>query len=140
VPYVQAHLDAEGIGDSPVRVIEAVRADLDGNGSMETVIVAQDPAIEPMVAPSAGYYSVVLLLRPDGGAVLTSVLENVVFLEDQEFPAFVDFQVQSLTDLNGDGTMEVIIDYTAWEGAGSFAFEATEGSDSELVIANGCGA
>ena len=78
-----------------------------------------------------------------GSALATALraqgAHRAVFEQDQDFPNFVNYSVQSLTDLNGDGVLEVVVEFIAWESAGAEVYEVVPGVDAELVLAGACG-
>jgi hypothetical protein len=133
--------DDLGVDGTLGKVVQVVRADLDGDG-MEEVLVAFEHA-EESIRGAPGDYSIVYLRVPhiDG-----SVDDSVVFssfvdpdLPDDELPFINMARVLGVADLNGDGRMEVALHTWYYEGAGVSAFEF-DGAGLTQVMGNGCGA
>lgn len=65
------------------------------------------------------------------------VIEASILAADRTgYPA--SFQVSGVTDLSGDGVMEVVLDGRAWEGEWVTVYEMTD-TGSEPRISAGCG-
>jgi len=119
---------------------QLVRVDLDGDGSEEVVIVAgnADSSV-PFFAENT--YSLVLFRRLVDGRVLTEVLHEHYYHEDIEGMADSPsgYKVVSAVDINGDGSLELILHGSYYEG---FWYEIYEFSRSGLkkVLSGGLGA
>lgn len=139
----EAHPDLEAIAadllrragyeTESARLVQIIDADLDDDGALETIVVAEDT--EPGYSVS-DVYSIVFVVTPI--AVDPIVVESSVIPADQEgFPA--SFRVGAVADLNGDGNMEIVLGATAWESESAAVLEFAEGEFARRLIV-GCGA
>jgi len=136
---VRALLADRGLADVPLLVEQIVRVDLDGDGTDEVLVAARHPDTATSIGAEAGFYSVVLLRRVVGAGVETTVLFEDIHLEaDVDFPSMQTGQVMAVGDLNGDGTMEVALQWQYFEGGGVDIFDAASGSPQK-VLTTACG-
>ena len=121
----------------PPRVTQVVRADLDGDGSLEVVVVADQLADQSTSLARPGDWSLVFVRRVVGGAPQTTVVESEVAAEaDSGF--LLLYKVGAVADLNADGRMEVVMNNGYYEGAGNAVYEYADGSLTEVLSA-ACG-
>lgn len=121
----------------PPRVTQVVRADLDGDGALEVVVVADQLADHTNSLARPGDWSLVFVRRVVGGAPQTTVVESEVAAEaDSGF--LLLHQVGAVADLNADGRMEVVMNSGYYEGAGNAVYEYADGSLTEVLSAD-CG-
>ncbi|HEU4895097.1 MAG TPA: hypothetical protein VFT85_04600 [Acidimicrobiia bacterium] len=121
-----------GYDTDRVELVQSTDADLDGDGAIETVFVAEETELANDIS---GVYSVVFAVSPswDSPAV---VAESVIPADDSGFPA--SFRVSAVADLSGDGVMEIVLDGVAWESGWVSVHELTDSGFSERIGA-GCG-
>jgi hypothetical protein len=131
-------LSDAGIAAPEVRVTAALRVDIDGDGAEEVLATASRLA-EPRYSIAAGDYSLALLLR-EGAPPL--VLAAETHLEAAEFAAPLEYRIGGVMDLNGDGVLDVVIEWEYYEGAGTLVFDLSEqtGGEPRPVLETGCGA
>lgn len=132
-------LQANGIDQSEVQITNAVQVDLDNDGSSETIISAsrqRDIALLPGVA--AGDYSLLLVQRTSGDQVTTIEVVGDYYPVAEEFRAPDAHELLGVYDLNGDGTMEVVVYSRYFEGASAAAYSINS-TTAEEVLATGCG-
>jgi hypothetical protein len=132
---VAALLRAEGLAEPDVQVRQVLRADLEGDGADELIVVASRLA-ELRTTIAAGDYSLVAIVRP-GGQSAKVVGES--YAEAAEFAASLEFTVPALLDVNGDGSLEIVVEWTYYEGGGVQVFDVAGGQVRE-VLGAGCGA
>ena len=114
-----------------------MRADLDGDGSLEVVVVADQLADQSNSLARPGDWSLVFVRRVVGGAPQTTVVESEVAAEaDSGF--LLLYKVGAVADLNADGRMEVVMNNGYYEGAGNAVYEYADGSLTEVLSA-ACG-
>jgi hypothetical protein len=136
---VRAFLDERGLRTAPVNVTQVVRADLDGDGTAEVLVVASNLPPSGLGA-RAGDYTIVLLRRVAGSGVDTTVLfEDLHETADTELPSWASASLFGIADLNGDGVMEVVLDTGYYEGGGHEVYDLVSGAP-EKVLTGGCGA
>lgn len=128
-------LKAHGITNPEVRLMQVLAADLNGDGITEQVVVAmRSKADYPSMGAAAGDYSLVAVIRKDH--------EPVVLIEDY-YPQAIELSAPSvhrvldLLDLNGDGTLEIVVSSSYFEGISTFVYAYTNGK-AEKVIGVGC--
>jgi hypothetical protein len=147
-PTSQTYLDATaeilsdlGLPGSPAHLDQVVRADLDGDGTDEVLLVGRHPDANVGNAPRAGWYSFVALRSVVDGEVRTDILDSVVFEEDDDsYPNMTTFLLDAAADLNGDGQMEVVYGGFLFEGATTMVVEwAGPGREPTQVLSVGCG-
>ncbi len=120
------------------RVTQAVRADLDGDGTAEVLVIADqlsDPS-SPFAQP--GDWSLAFVRRVVGGTVRTSVVDSHV-ATDVDARYLERLRVDAVADLNGDGRLEVVLNLSYHEGSVTTVYEV--GADGALatVLMVGCG-
>ncbi len=69
----------------------------------------------------------------------TALLETSVGASDN--PYILSHSVAAVADLNGDGTMEIVVDAVYYEGSGTTAYEYIDDDlGPQPVLGGGCGA
>ncbi len=126
-----------GIADATVYLAQVIRTDLEGDGVDEVIVSARADPLQGYMG-EAGAYSIIYVRKVIEGEVATSILENS-FIADGEDPSYVDaFAVAAVADLNLDGTMEIVIDGSYWEGSFVLVYQ-WQGADLGFVNVMGCG-
>jgi hypothetical protein len=127
-----------GIEDAQPYVAQALRADLDGDGSPETLLVAQRQP-HGGSRPEEGHYSVVLVQRPDASGVRTDVVVASIAVEAEDTVTSPDdFRVAAVADLNADGRMEVVLDDAFAEARATSVYEVQADGRLDEVLSAGC--
>jgi hypothetical protein len=136
---VDEQLAAAGVVDVPVVLVQLLRVDLEGDGSDEVLVVAEHPEADKGNPPRAGWYGTVLLRRIVDGTAETVPLEQTTFTVDDpdQYPTFARHRVTAIADLNGDGTMEVVVDTAYFESAETTVYDSADPTGPALN--NGCG-
>jgi hypothetical protein len=149
--YRQATADllkARGITNPKLNVTQVYRIDLEGDKVDEVIVAATyyagavettKPGYGPTPDAQAGDYSVVYMRKVVGGRVQTTVLAADIYPEAKEFIAPAEYRIRGILDVNGDGTMEVIVYGRYYEGHWSSVFQV-KGTKVEEVLSCGCGA
>lgn len=136
----QAVLQTLGITDPGPTVAQVVRADIDGDGSDEALVVAERISDPQNLIAAGGDYSVLFLRRLVNGSVQTTVVEQSLAAGSEAGNPFIErFRVGPVADLNGDGRMEVVVDSSYYEGSSTVAYELAATGTLESVMAAGCG-
>ncbi len=139
---VTDYLTGKGIRDPKIHITQIVRIDLDGDGEEEVLISATNYfAKDGRVPPSttANSYSCVLLRRVAGGKVETMLIEGEFYPKGVHFNAPNAYTISAVLDLDGDGKMEVMVEYGYYEGGGATVYRVT-GRKPEQLLQFGCGA
>lgn len=125
-------LEERGFDTDTVDIVQAIDADLDGDGSIETFLVAEETELGNQ---GSDVYSILFAVSPFWDEPV--VIAGSVIPEDETgFPA--SFRVSAIADLSGDGLMEVVVDGLAWENSWVTVHELTESGFVERIGA-GCG-
>ncbi len=112
---------------SPVLAIKKIlQVDLEGDSVNEVIIVATNisNSMGDLHVVGPGKYSVVLMRKVIGAQVYTVPLVADIYYNTvpwMEYPIIYD--VDHIYDLNGDGTLEIILSGQWWEGGGLFVHE-----------------
>lgn len=122
---------------------QLLRVDLNGDGSDEVLVSATryTHRVNPRVpAPrvAAGDYSVVFLRHVVDGAVQTQVLGSAVYPEAEEYSAPLQYSVGAVLDVDGDGTLEVIVRDIYYEGIGAIVYRWSA-TGMEQILSAGWG-
>lgn len=121
---------------SPV-IKQLFRADLEGDGVNEVIVVAED--VNPGLLLDEGDYSIAFLRRAVQGEVQTAILgATVVGPGDDQFGA--SYTIGAVADLSGDGKMEIVLDSAFFEGLSVGVVEYVNddlGTVTQLEV--GCG-
>ena len=137
---VTEFLASRGFEEPDPVITQLYRTDLEGDGTDEVVVVADNHNGEFF---KSGVYSVVLVRKVIEGEVQTAVLHESLFgdPERDEIPFSITAQVAAIADLNGDGTSEIVLDDAYYEGAGSQVFDyINDDLGFVSVLLTGCGA
>lgn len=140
-------LKARGIAQPTVMIDQIYRIDLEGDGTSEVLISAsyfkhvalQQPWAGPTPNADAGDYSILFMRKVVAGIVKTVVLAEDVYTQAAEFVAPKQFRLRGVADINGDGTMEVLVFGRYYEGQWTSVFQV-KGTDVQEVLSCGCGA
>jgi hypothetical protein len=121
VVYREAMADwlrSQGIDQPDVQLTGLRRIDLEGDGVDEVVVSAtrlEDGGHSPPVA--AGDYSLVVVRKLVAGEVVTLPLVGEYYRQAEELAYPSTHALAAVLDLNGNGTQEIVIQSTRWEGA-----------------------
>lgn len=121
-----------GFTTDAVSLVQTLESDLDGDGAVETVVVAESTVLEDQ---ASGVYSMVFAVGPTWEEPML-VAESVIPATEVGFPE--SYRVSAVADLNGDGVMEVVVDGIAWETSWIGVYELTT-DGFEPRIGAGCG-
>ncbi len=141
--YVQAMkavLTGQGIERPEVRLTQLLRVDLDGDGTDEVLTSATRYHVSDVPsAPRDGDYSVVTLRSVMGTQVQTQLVGGEVYAKADLNAAPNTYEIAGLLDLNGDGTLEVLIRSSYYEGGGMAVWQMQKGKLVQ-VLSIECGA
>jgi len=132
-------LAAQGVADPAPDVVEQVSADLDGDGTDEQIVVANHGSTEYFDETGASA-SIVFLRRVNGGTVVDHFVTADAPREREGPPPYVRnfLHIGAVADLNGDGTMEFVVQFHYYEGRGTVIHEMSK-VDVPRVLQSFCG-
>ena len=139
--YIQAVTEwFQSQGNSPreVHITRILQVDIEGDGVDEVLISASYFTEKFAFLTETGDYSIVLMRKVIGNNVLTFPL-----VKDYYISSVPEFEVSypntytlvEAVDLNGDGTLEVIVDVRRWEGWGAIVYRVDGQNVREVMRA-----
>lgn len=136
---VSGILRAKGLPKSKAVIEQAVKVDLDGDGTDEVVLTASNYGGKIAPSAKAGDYSFVLVRKIVGGKAKNIMLAEEYIKRNIEFGAPSRFEISAIADLNGDGKMEIVQFGEYYEGSGAGAFEITDKAVEIKALETNCG-
>jgi hypothetical protein len=137
---VSNFLRKKGIAKSVVKITQAYRIDLEGDGVDEVLITATYYKNGLSSSAAAGDYSFVLLRKAVGKTVTDHLLVGDFVTKKIDFGAPSEHEISGIADLNGDGKMEIVLHGSYYEGDFASAFEMRNGKPVEIKeFEIGCG-
>jgi hypothetical protein len=135
---VKEFLKTNKITKSPVKIKQAFRVDLDGDGTDEVLISATNYKKGIIESQTVGDYSFVLLRKIVNKKVQNILVWGEFITKKEELPPPNVYEITGIADLNGDGKMEIVADSAYYEGASQTVFEI-QGNKPVAVLEVGCG-
>lgn len=135
---VSAFLKTNKITKSPVKISQAFRVDLDGDGTEEVILSATYYKKGIYEGQNAGDYSFVLLRKIIKGKVQNILISGEFFIKKGEYSPPNKYEITGIADLNGDSKMEIVVDSAYYEGATQTVYEI-KGNKPAAVLEVGCG-
>lgn len=131
----------EGLKNPDTTLKQVIRVDLDGDGTEEVLITADNTIDDQFEQVKKGDNAIVLFRKLVNGKVVDQVVEKDIRLKNEEVASYYRplFRVETFSDLDGDGIMEVIIKSWYYEGEGWFVYKLID-NRLVLVASNGSGA
>lgn len=140
---ITAELLAErGVEDPAPELLQVVRTDLEGDGVDEVVVVAERNGSGTLNPAFPGDYSIAFLRKVVEDEVRTSDLGFFEVVQPEVEGSIIDllaYRLDGIADLNGDGTMEIVVDDQYYEGAGTRVFDVDDDLGAVAVLDTGCG-
>ena len=137
---VTTFLRRKGIIRPVVRIKEAFRVDLEGDGVEEVILSATYYKNGLTSQAAVGDYSFVIVRKAVGKVVTDHLLEGDFILKKVDFGAPTENHVSAIADLNGDGKMEIVLNGSYYEGDFASAFEMKNGKPVKIKeFEIGCG-
>ena len=137
---VSNFLKKKGISRTTIKITEAFRVDLEGDGTEEVVIAATFYKGGLTSDAKVGDYSMILLRKVVGKTVTDHLLTGDFILKNVEFGAPNEYHISTIADLNGDGKMEIVFYGSYYEGDFAGAFEMRNGKPTMIKeFEIGCG-
>jgi len=136
---VSGILRSKGLTTAKAKLEQAVKVDLDGDGTDEVVLTASSYGgkIEP--SAKAGDYSFLLVRKIVAGKVKNIMVAEEYVKKNVEFGAPSRFEISAIADLNGDGKMEIVQYGEYYEGSGAGVYVITDRAVEIKMLETGCG-
>jgi hypothetical protein len=115
-----------------VKIAEAYRVDLEGDGVDEVVLSATYFRNGLSSSAAVGDYSFVLLRKASGKVVTDYLLKGDFITRRIDFGAPTENRISAIADLNGDGRLEIVLNGAYYEGEFAAAFEMRNGRPVEI--------
>ena len=137
---VKNFLVRKGIARPVVRIKEAFRIDLEGDGTEEVVLSATYYKNGLSSGAAVGDYSFVIVRKAVGKVVTDHLLEGEFIRRKVDFGAPTENHISAIADLNGDGKMEIVLYGFYYEGEFAGAYEMKNGRPVKIKeFEIGCG-
>ena len=137
---VASFLKKKGIAKTTIKLTEAFRVDLEGDGIEEVVLAANYYKRGLDASAAVGDYSLVIVRKAVGKVVTDHLLQGDFILKKVDFGAPTENHISAIADLNGDGKMEVVLYGFYYEGDFASAFEMRGGKPAMIKeFEIGCG-
>ena len=137
---VSNFLKKKGITKPTVKITEAFRIDLEGDGTEEVVLAATYYKGGLASSAKVGDYSLIMLRKAVGKAVTDHLLTGDIILKKVDFGAPNEYRISTIADLNGDGKMEIVYYGSYYEGDFAGAYEMRNGKPVKIKeFEIGCG-
>jgi hypothetical protein len=150
-PEAQAYKDAaaeilrsKGLDNPKVNLTQVIQVDLDGDGVEEVLVSATNyakPGSGAGLTPNAraGDYSLVFLRRVVQGQVVTKIITGEYYPKAKKFTGPAEHRIIGVLDLNGDGSLEIVLSGRYYEGEWVEAYRV-HGAKIIKLFNMGCGA
>ena len=143
--YIQAVTEwfqSQGNSPAEIRITRILQVDMEGDGVNEVLLSASYFTEKFAFLTETGDYSVVLMRKVIGNNVLTVPLVKDYYVSsdpelEMSYPN--TYTLAEAVDLNGDGTLEVIVDVRHWEGWGAIVYRV-DGQNVREVLSTICSA
>jgi hypothetical protein len=138
---VEDLLSKEGLKNPDTALKQVIRVDLEGDGTEEVLITADNTADDKFEQVMKGDNAIVVFRRLVNGKTADQVVEKDIRIENEEEASIYRllYRIETFADLDGDGILEVIIKSWYYEGEGWSVYKLIE-NRLELVASNGSGA
>ena len=137
--YIQAVTEwfqSQGNSPAAIQITRILQADLEGDGVNEILLSASYFKDTSGHMTETGDYSVVLMRKVSGNQVLTLPLIGEYYVSSApELSYPKTYTLAEAIDLNQDGTLEVVVDVSRWEGGGAIVFRVDGQNVREVLRA-----
>jgi hypothetical protein len=141
--YLQAINDwfqSQGNAPTAIHITRILQVDLEGDGTNEVLISAAYFKDGSGHMTETGDYSVVLMRKVIGDQVLTIPLVKDYYVSSVpavELSYPYTYTLVDAVDLNHDGTLEVVVEVSRWEGGGAIVYRI-DGQNVREVVRSVC--
>ncbi len=130
----------EGLKNPDTSLKQVIKVDLDGDGTEEVLITADNTINDKFEQVMKGDNAILIFRKLVNGKVVDQVVEKDIRLKNEEVVSLYRllYRIETFSDLDCDGIMEVIIKSWYYEGEGWFVYKLID-NRLELVASNGSG-
>jgi len=132
-------LRANGLPRSKAKIEQAVKVDLDGDGTDEVVLTASSYGGKIAPSAKAGDYSFLLVRKIVGGKAKNLMIAEEYIKKNIQFGAPGRFEISAIADLDGDGKMEIVQYGEYYEGSGAGVYQITDRAIEIKELQTACG-
>jgi hypothetical protein len=133
-------LKTKKIVASNVKLTQLYSVDLDGDGKQEIILTATRYSGGELSSAKINDYSFTIVRTVVAGKAKNIEIGGEYIKKGFDFGAPNTYLVSAVLDLNGDGKMEIVENWSYYEGSGSFVLEFKAGKTTEIkVLEAGCG-
>lgn len=138
---VKDYLIESGIEEPNTTVKQIVNVDLEGDGTDEILIVADNKNDDSFDEVKIGDNALLIFRKYVDGKAVDQILEQHIIIDEPEYPSpyRLLYGVDTIADLDGDGIMEIIVQSSYYEGFGWTIYKLID-NRLEIVASNGVGA
>lgn len=136
-------LGFRGVIDPDPPLVQVIRADLEGDGVDEIIVVAERNTSGSLNPANPGDYSIAFMRKLVEGEVQSAILGSYVVEEpaDESWIVALDtYRIAAVADLNGDGRMEIAVNGRYYEGSWTTIYDyINDDLGPWEVLSVGCG-
>ena len=138
---VKNYLVECGIESPKTSIKQIISVDLEGDGTEEVLIAADNTIDDQFEQVKKGDNAVLIFRKVVEGEVIDQIVEQDIRLNEEEYSSYyrILYRVETIADLDGDSVMEVIVRSWYYEGEGWSIYKLIH-NRLELVASNGIGA
>ncbi len=118
-------LKTNGIITKIIKITQAFRVDLEGDGREEVLLAATSYVKNIASHSEKGDYSLIVLRKINGKTVKNIILTGDFVTKRIKFGAPEKYELSAIADLNGDGRMEIVVYGKYYEGDWVETYEIT---------------
>lgn len=130
-------LKTKGLAKTKVEITQAFRVDLEGDGNDEIIIEGNNSRLGSSQRQNVGDYSFILLRKSVKGKPHNILIEGEFFtsklIKSGNFDPPAYREIVSIADLNGDGSMEFVLNVIYHEGSRHTIFEMQNGKSVKVL-------
>lgn len=139
-PIITEVLASRGLPKSTPKATKVLQTDLDGDGMNEVVISATSFKKGVTAMGDIGDYSFILLRKVTNGKAENFVLSGDFVKKTENAGAPAEYEISGISDLNGDGKMEIIVFAHYYEGSWVEVYELNKkGASIVEELKTNCG-